>query len=219
MRRVRHRIRKHERACHVRQIGNRAHRIHRADGVRRQPDGDDSRFIRQLFFKIAHVERAIVRVNVHAFYHYAAFFQCNPGGDIGIMVEARDDDFIARVQPTSERARNRKRERCHVWTKHDFFGTRGVEKIGKGEARVMDHFITALARRKDAAVIRVRSQEIFRDRVNHRLCDLGAAGIVEKDCFRRDDRRKVRTNPLGIERHGKLLESDACIVTATIEMR
>src|ERR1700687_4489082 len=64
--------------------------------------------------------------------HMASPVFCDeqPGGNIGVMVQASDHDFVAGLQSSSQAAADSEGEGSHVGTKDDLLGAGGIEKVG-----------------------------------------------------------------------------------------
>ncbi len=64
---------------------------------------------------------------------YSFFFEREPGRDIGVVIEARDQDFVAGAKVAADRARHRVRQRGHVGAEDDFVGA-AIQEVGHGGA-------------------------------------------------------------------------------------
>src|SRR5579859_7770802 len=102
-----------------------------------------------------------------------------PGGDVGIVVETGDDDFVSGLQFTTNRARDGVGQRGHVWAESDFVGA-AVEEVGHGGAGFGDHGVGAPAGGIGSAGVGVVVAEVVGDGVDHALRNLRAAGAVEE---------------------------------------
>ena len=71
--------------------------------------GDDPRFFIDDFSKLSSLQGAIRGVDLQPADHCPVFLQVKPGGDVGVVVQARDHDLVARF-----RVRPRARARCSV---------------------------------------------------------------------------------------------------------
>ena len=74
-------------------------RVDRADRVARVADGDELRPRRELRLEVLEVERDVVRPDVDLLDGHAAVGGHRlPGRDVGLVVEGRDDDLVARAR-------------------------------------------------------------------------------------------------------------------------
>src|SRR5690349_12142724 len=103
-----------------------------------------------------------------------------PGGDVGIVIEAGDDDFISGLQLTADGARDGVGQRGHVRAKGDFVGA-AVEEVAHGGAGVGNHGVSAAAGGVGSAGVGVIVAEIVGDGVDDALRDLRSARAVEED--------------------------------------
>jgi hypothetical protein len=97
-----------------------------------------------MLFKICHVQCAIVWMNVHPFDNCAAFFQRKPRRNICVVIETRDDDFVARVQMATKSARNVERERRRCSGRGRFRAKKCASKIGDAFACLRYDRVTVL---------------------------------------------------------------------------
>ena len=70
-------------------------RIDRAQGIGEMDDGDDSSARRQQLVKFVHKQLAAVVEGDDFEFRAGLLGQELPGDDVGMMLHARDDDFIA----------------------------------------------------------------------------------------------------------------------------
>jgi hypothetical protein len=110
---------------------------------------------------------------------YAFFFERAPGGDVGVVVEGGDDDFVASFQLAADGASEREGDGGHVLAEDDFIGV-AVEKIRHGGARGGDHGIVGAAGGEGPAGVGVGGEEIILYRVHDLLGDLRARGAIEE---------------------------------------
>ena len=102
----------------VRELNDVLDRIDGADSVRGVSDGDQFRVLVDLRRQVGHVERAIFVVDLGPTDgHPAVFRHQEPRGDVGVMVEARDEDLISGLEFAADRARDGKGQRRHVGPK------------------------------------------------------------------------------------------------------
>ncbi len=78
-------------------------------------------------------------IEIHPAHHKAQVFrQQQPGRHIGIVVHARQHDFVARLETPAEAARHVEGQARHVLAEHDFGGRAGIVEIGTGLMRLVD---------------------------------------------------------------------------------
>ena len=104
---------------------------------------------------------------------------CEPRGNIGVVVEARDDDFVSGLEVAANRAGDGEGQRGHVGTEDDFVGA-AVQEVGHGAARLGDHGVGAAAGGVGSAGVGVVVAQIVGDGVDDALRDLRSAGAVEE---------------------------------------
>jgi hypothetical protein len=105
--------------------------------------------------------------------------ELEPGGDVPVVVESRDDDLVAGPQLPAEGAREREVECRHVLSEPDLPGRR-AEEPGGSLVRLGDDRVCPAARLEGALDIRIRVSEASRDRVDHGEGHLGATWAVEE---------------------------------------
>src|SRR5713101_9725739 len=96
VRRVMHGIEERQRAGGMRELRNLFHGIDCSDGIRRVANGNQSGARSYLSPQVVQIERATFLKDVHLAHDYAVLFEGAPGGDVGVMVERGDYDFISR---------------------------------------------------------------------------------------------------------------------------
>ncbi len=105
--------------------------------------------------------------------------QSLPGVDIGVVVELRDDDLVARSPGAAESAREVERQRRHVLAERDL-GRVAIQELRDRGARVGERGV-GLGRRRIAPVgVGVVLEEVVRHRADDVDGNLRAARPVEK---------------------------------------
>ena len=132
------------------------------------------------FAEVVEVERAIGVVNIGLSDDNSLFLERAPGGNVCVVIERGDYDFIACFEIASDRSRERESDRRHVLAEDDFVFV-AVEEVGHCGARGGDHRVVAAAGFECAAGVGVGGEEIICDGVHDLLGDLGAGGAV-KEC-------------------------------------
>ena len=102
-----------------------------------------------------------------------------PRRDVGVVVKARDHDFVARLEFAADGAGHRIGQRGHVLTEDDFIGA-AVQEVGHGAARFGDHGVGVAAGGVGSARVGVVAAKIVGYGVDHALRDLRPARAVEK---------------------------------------
>src|SRR5882724_8658463 len=131
--------------------------------------------------KIIEIEGAIVFANVCLTDDYAFLFEGAPRGDVGVVVQCGDYNFIASVQFVSDGTREREGDRGHVLTEDNFVGV-AVKEVSHGGAGGCDHRVVAPAGFEGAASVGVRAHPIIVNRIHHLLGHLRSRGAIEKSC-------------------------------------
>src|SRR5207247_7173021 len=157
--------------------------------------------------EVMHVECAVFFVDFRKANRDSAFFESTPGRNISVVIEMSEQDFIARMKFTCNRAADGVRQRGHVGTKDNFVGS-AIEEIGHGTAGFGDGGIEIGSAHVRTASIGIVAVEIAGDGINHTLRDLGAAGAIEKGGGMTVDglgqRRELGTGPGEVELCGSL---------------
>ncbi len=158
-----------------------SHIIDGADGVGSVPNGDELCPFRDLGTQIVHVERTRCQIDIgDAHNNTALFFERQPRGYVGVVVQGSYDNFISTLQCAADGAAECERQRGHIRAKDDFAWIGGIEEISHRGARRRKHLISALACEECAVGIGIGRGQIGSDGVNTRLCDLGATWVVKE---------------------------------------
>ena len=181
--------------------------IDRADRIGCIPERHQLWLARQRPLKVVQLQGAVLHVEVDPGDLAAAVLRRQqPRGDVGIVVQPGDDDLIAGVERPREGAGQAQRERGHVGAEDDLFAARGVEHVGHGLVRLVQHSIRITAGLEGAFVIRVALHQVFLNPLGGPAGDLRAAGVVEKDS-RAVKRGEFCADAVAIEGHLNLLET------------
>jgi hypothetical protein len=68
------------------------------DGVGGKADGNEFGFAGDFAGKVVHIEGTVFDIDIDFVDDNPQLTECQPGGDIGIVVEAGDDDFVTGTQ-------------------------------------------------------------------------------------------------------------------------
>jgi hypothetical protein len=60
----------------------------------------------------------------------------NPGGDVGVMIHPRDEDFIARLKSPADGPAQVQGKRSHIRAKYDFARRGRIDQVGNGDLRL-----------------------------------------------------------------------------------
>ena len=151
-----------------------------ADGVGGVSGGDQLRLGIYFRGEVGHVEGAIFVVDLGpADGHSAILCHLQPRGNVGVVVEAGDDDFVSGLQLAANGAGHGVGQRGHVGAEGDFVGG-AVQEVGHGAAGFGDHGVGAAAGGVGSAGVGVVAAQVVGDGVDHALRDLRPAGAVEE---------------------------------------
>ena len=179
--------------------------VDRSYSVRGIADCDQSRASANLPRQILHVERAIVFVELHGADRDAFFFQRLPRGEVRVVIEQREHDFVAGTEFASKGAAQGESQRGHVRAEDDLVGI-AIEKVGHRRPRFRDHAVGVATGEVGAARVGVVARQIIRDGVNHALRHLRATGAIQKDRGTAIDGlcecRELGADPIQVERGG-----------------
>ncbi len=213
MRRIMHRVDEHQSASVARQLCNFSDRIDRADGVRSVTHGDEFCFRSNFPLEVVQIEAAIGFADVHLTNHHAFLFQGAPRRHVGVVIQCRYHDFIARLQLTPDGARQREGDGGHVLAENDFV-LFAMEKIRHRRARGGDCRVVAAAGQERSAGIRVRVQEIVLNCVHDLFRHLRPRRAIQKSSWMavhlQLKRRKLRPHPRAIERFARRFVQSWC---------
>ncbi len=192
-----------ERSGLARQAHNFGDVVDGAHGVGGVSHGDQFRATANFCRQILHVERAIGFVELDGADGHTFFFKGFPRGEVGVVIEQCEHDFVAGAEVSSEGAAQGEGERGHVRAEDDFVSI-AIQKVGHGGPRLINDAIGIVAGLKGAVGVGVIASEIVGDGVDHALRHLRAAGAVEKDGGISVDglreRRELRADPIYVER-------------------
>jgi hypothetical protein len=152
----------------------------RADRVRGQREGDHPGALADQA-----LERVVVEGDVAGADRGVAHDQVvvggqeQPGRHVGVVVELRDDDLVARAQRAGDRVREQEVERRHVGAEGDPLRLAAGEVRG-GCAAAPHHLVGGSRGREGAAEVGVRAAQVGGHRVEHLARALRAARSVEE---------------------------------------
>ena len=151
----------------------------RADGVRREREGDHARPVGELPLEIVEVHGRVVVQLDEADLQVEVVRELEPRRDVPVVVEPRDEDLVAGAQRPAERSREHEVQRRHVLAEDRLAGLAAQERRG-GEVRLGQQRVAAAARGEGAAEVRIRLAQIAGDRLDHRVGALRASRPVEE---------------------------------------
>ena len=136
---------------------------------------DHARPLRELRLEVVEVEREVLVHAREADDDAEVLGEREPWRDVGVVVEPGADDLVARFQRASERAGEQEVERGHARPEGDLVRMALQEAAG-GRVRALDQLDGANARLVRRADVRVVLAQVARDRIDHLVRALGAAG-------------------------------------------
>src|SRR6476469_721144 len=120
------------------------------------------------------VEGAVSEMDRHSAHYYTALCEVHPWGDVGVVVEVRDEHFVAGREGTAQRAANAVGQGGHVRSECDLVGRGSTEEGSHVRTSQVYHLVGALAGEEQAAMISVRGEKVVANAVNRMSWDLGA---------------------------------------------
>ena len=109
----------------------------------------------------------------------AIFAMSEPGRDVGVVVEAGEQDLVSGLEFAANGAADGEGQRGHVRAEDDFVSA-AVQEVGHGAAGSGDHRVGAAAGGVGSAGVGVVVAQVVGDGVDHALRDLRSAGAVEE---------------------------------------
>jgi hypothetical protein len=163
----------------------------RADGIRCEREGHDARALADQLLEPLDVERHVLGPNRRGADDELVIPRHEqPGRDVGVVIERRHDDLVARLKRAGDRVGEQKVERRHVGPEGDAAGLAAGELRGR-RAGMFQQLLRCGGRGERAAEIGVRAAQVAADRVEHLLRRLRAAGSVEIGRTRRQSREPL----------------------------
>jgi hypothetical protein len=172
----------------------------RPDGVRRDRESDHARPVRELRFEVVEVEREVLVHTGEADDDAEILGEGEPRRHVRVVVEPCADDLVALAQLAAERPGEQEVERGHALPEGDLVGMAGEEAAGRG-ARALDQLHRPDARPVRRADVRVVLAQVARDRVDHLVRALRAAGAVEEGQLA-VERREAGADGVDVEQRG-----------------
>ena len=141
--------------------------------------GDDACAVGQLSFEVVAIDRRVVGDVDETDLQPEVVRELEPGGDVAVVVELRDEDLVALTQSAAEGACQREVERRHVGAEDGLVGI-AAQECRRGQACLRDQRIAATARVERPVEVRVRLAQVTGDRVDDGVGYLRPAGTVEE---------------------------------------
>ena len=104
-----------------------------------------------------------------------------PCGDIGFVVEVRDDDLVAGLEGATDREAEQTKERRGVHAESDLVAIARVDQSGDALAGARDGCVDFHALGVASAALHVAVQKMTIDRVENDLGNLRASAVIEED--------------------------------------
>lgn len=155
------------------------HVVDSAKHVRCSTDGNEARAGAEALGEMVEIELAgrwIKACGPHG--DSAVADQGTPGGDVGVVIQLRDNDFIPRTPGATERTGEVEGKRCHVESERDLIG-RSTEEIGIRRPSMRDELIGLVTRGIRPVRVGVVVAEIVHHGVDNGRGNLGSARPVE----------------------------------------
>ena len=162
-------------------------------------EGDEAGAIRKQRLQILGVEIAVV-AHPPPLESCAGAFKREPGRDVRVVVHVGNDDLVALAKRLADAEADEADERGRVHAETDFGGALRVDQDRDALARIRDRLVDRPAFRVAPAPLDVVVDEMVGNRIEHRLRDLRAGGIVEEDEI---PGRLQRREELSNDRDGK----------------
>jgi hypothetical protein len=105
--------------------------------------------------------------------------ELEPWGDVGIVVEARDEDLVPGCERPADGAREREIAGGHVGTEDDLLRA-AMKELGRAPAGIVDRVLDPPARLVRRADVPARVPVVRCDGGSHLVGDLGAAWGIEE---------------------------------------
>ena len=160
-----------------RDLSNVVDRSHRIGG---KANGDNLRPATDFAGQVRHVKRAILLVNTRYANYHPLLFQRLPGCKIRVVIQAGQNNLVARLDLPTQRAAHRERQRSHIHTERDLIPV-APEKIRHRLPSLQEHGIGPPRRFVVAAAVCVVPRQIAADSVNHPLRNLRPARTVQEN--------------------------------------
>ena len=163
----------------------------RADGIRCEREGHDTRALADQLLEPLDVQRHVLGPNRRGADDELVIPRHEqPGRDVGVVIERRHDDLVARLERAGDRVGKQEVERRHVRPEGDAAGLTAGE-LGGRHAGMLQQLVRCGGGGDRAAQVGVRPAQVAADRVEHLLRRLRAAGPVEIGRTRRQSREPL----------------------------
>jgi hypothetical protein len=126
--------------------------------------------------------------------------ELEPGRDVGVVVESRDDDLVALAKLASHGSREHEVEVGHARAE-DRFVIGAAEEPSRGSSGGVDQLTCAPARFEGAADVRVRLAQVAGNRIDDGVRDLRPSRSIQED-ERALQRREPRPHGLDVQNRG-----------------
>ena len=163
------------RSCH--EVGGRRDR---PDGVGGERERDQLRARRQSGLEGLDVDRDVFIADVHPPHGGTRVGRGqHPRADVRVVVQPGHDHLVLRTERLREGTRDMEQQRRRVRTEDDLVRV-GAGEVGRGPPRVRDDPVRLLARRERPVRVAHPSSVVARDRLDHVVRHLGAAGGIDE---------------------------------------
>ena len=190
-----------ERARRVGEVDDAAHIERRADRVRGDREGNDTRSIGELPLQVVVVEPHVIGHLDEADDDAEVVLQLQPRRHVRVVVELRHEHLVAGSERSRERAREEEVETRHARPERDLL-VAAAEERSRTLTRVRDQRIRAPRGLVGSAGVGVRLPEVAGDRVDHLVRALRPARAVEEG-ERSLERAEPRANCVDVVGDGR----------------
>ena len=155
--------------------------IHRAGQVGRITDGGEASSFREQILPGSVIERSVVGIDRRVTDGGSCLFGCeHPGGDVGVVIEPCEEDFIAWSPCFCERVREVHGEAGHVGAKNHTVRVIGSEKVSERLVGAVEDGIGFTGRGECGAAVTIGEPEIVGNGVGNGIRHLTSGRSIEK---------------------------------------
>src|SRR5208283_3166838 len=108
-------------------------------------------------------------------------FQREPSGDVRLVVQIGDDNFVSLVEGLSDRQTHQTNKGSRIHAKRDFAWVASVHKISDAVPRTQNHLVHFTAFRVAPPSLHIALEEMMIHRVQHTLWNLRSRRIIKEE--------------------------------------
>lgn len=185
----------------MRHLGDLRYRIDRTQRIGGISYRHQARFALDGCLHFVHVQCAIFQVKVHQNDVAAPILgRHHPWSNVGIVVQAGDDDRIAWVESAHQRPAEVEGQAGHVGSEHNLMRVRRVQEVGRRHAGFLHQRIRLAAGGECAFVVGIVLHQIILHPVKHRARHLRAGWVIQVNGLASEG-RELRAYGGQVERH------------------